>query len=77
LVQEKYQEEMALTSDKNNKNNNIIIIIIIIIIRAQWVRESYVVPSDRSCTGPHQHRCAVVQLEAQAIYFSAHKTARA
>ena len=26
------------------------------------------------CTGPHQPRCAIVQLETQAIHFSAHRT---
>jgi hypothetical protein len=29
------------------------------------------------CTGPHQPRSAIVQLEAQAIHFFAHKTVRA
>jgi len=29
------------------------------------------------CTGPHQPRCGIVQFEAQAIHFFAHKTVRA
>ena len=28
------------------------------------------------CAGPHQPRCAVAQLEAQATHFPAHKTVR-
>ena len=43
----------------------------------QEVWEKYTIISGWPFIGPHQPRCAVLQLDAQAIHFSAHKTVHA
>jgi len=55
----------------------IIIIIIVIIIGLNGYGRGSTFVRSWPCNGPHQPRCAVVQLEAQTTHFPAHKTIRA